>query len=135
MDKRYTQAVRMNKLHEALIAAGITPTLVEGDATSTSPGTFVHIVAPQTTAAVDAVVAAHDATIPGAAEQQAAQDASDLAAFPTRAQVASALTQLNTDLTTLSGSPTNAQLIAVLNRTVTNQRAIIRALSALVHRG
>ncbi len=61
-------------------------------------------------------------------------DDGDIAAFPSRVQVLTALTQLNADLTTLSGTPTNAQLVAILNRTVTNQRAIIKALAALVRR-
>lgn len=86
MDKTYQRAVRMGKLHEALIAAGITPTLVEGDAGGVTGdesilGTYVHIVAPQAEGAVDAVVNAHDATIPGASEQRQGADADALAAF------------------------------------------------------
>lgn len=85
-------------------------------------------------AAVDAVVAAHDASVLSLEQQQASSDQTDVTTFPTRAQVLAALSQLNTDLTTLSGTPTNAQLVAILNRTVTNQRAIIKALAVLVRR-
>lgn len=62
-------------------------------------------------------------------------DRDALASFPTRAQVQNALTQIDTDLTTLSSAITLAQATPILRRTVQNQRAVIRALTVLVYRG
>lgn len=87
--------------------------------------------------------------IEGGRDAQAASDRDDLAAFPTRAQVKAAIDELtgnlgilNTDINTLAGTPTNAQILVVLRHmaenqkdVMQNQRAIIRSLNVLVHRG
>lgn len=81
MDKTYSQPVRQLKLHDELIAAGITPSLVQ---VPREPGpiyTAVHIIAPQSEAAVDAVVAAHDPNTPSVIEQRDTADADALTAF------------------------------------------------------
>lgn len=65
-----------------------------------------------------------------AAATAAADSRSELAALKAIAQ--SALTQIETDLTTLGGSPTNAQVVAIVNRTIQRQRAIIKAMRWLV---
>lgn len=88
---------------------------------------------PEEIAAYDARRATAEAEATTLAQQQAAIDA-DLA--PTRtAQIQAALTQIDTDLTTLQASPTNAQVLAIIGRTLQRQRAVIRALARLADRG
>lgn len=81
-----------------------------------------------------AVVDTHDYK-QGTSYRQAQDDQSALDGFPTRTQVTNALSQIDADLVTLGGAITLAQAGPILRRTVQNQRAIIRALNVLVHRG
>lgn len=43
-----------------------------------------------------------------------------------------AITQIDSDLATLDGTPSNAQLIAILRRTLVNQKKIIRVVAKLL---
>lgn len=47
------------------------------------------------------------------------------------AKATAAITQIDNDLTTLGGSPTNAQVIAILSRCLTRQKAIIKGLQKM----
>jgi len=47
-------------------------------------------------------------------------------------KAALALAQIDVDLVTLSNTPSNAQVIAILQRTLQNQKKIIRVINRLV---
>lgn len=145
----FTKTVRWGKFLRELRAAVPSLTVPANPRTAPAPSLYVDTddvrgrvflvpppgAPPSVLAAITSAVNAHDPTTPDAFETMDNADQSDLDAFPTRAQVTNALGQITTDLTTLSGTPTNAQVVSILNRTITNQRAIIRALNVLVHRG
>lgn len=61
-------------------------------------------------------------------------DQATLTSFPTVAQIAADVTQINTDLATLNGVVTLVQIGPILRRTIQNQRTIMSALSVLVKR-
>jgi hypothetical protein len=136
MDKTYTVPVKIALLADQLVAAGIVPTLVEGTTT------WVHIVATDaTTAAVDAVVAAHDPTALSVVEQTTASDGASLndlvATYQTMVDKLNAIqadmATLTTHATTLSGVTvtTLAQVQATLRSLGTDLGMLVADVNAL----
>jgi hypothetical protein len=144
----FAKTVRWGKfLRELRVAV---PTLLVPDNPRTAPSPTLYVDTDDTTGrvfitpppgasqalrdAIAAAVSAHDSTTPDAFETTAAADQTNLDAFPTRAQVTSALAQIDADLVTLGGVITLAQAGPILRRTVQNQKNIIQALAVWVYR-
>ncbi len=79
-------------------------------------------------AAVDGVLAAHDASVLAPAQQQAQQDTLDLADL--RAQAAAILTRMTA--VEQAASPTNAQVIQAVKDEATAIKRLVKALGILV---
>jgi hypothetical protein len=134
----YRHAVRLTRLMDELLAALPALAPQDGEPQLRVEGTdeTVTVEVPYTVAraAVDAVVAAHDASQPSAAEQFALADRAALTEFPTRTQLLTAIAEIDADLATLQTTPTLAGLTPIVRRTLQKQKAMIRALGALVRR-
>ena len=113
----YPVAPRINKLHEELRAAGVTPGYVGGD----------YCDVPDAQAATaQAVIAAHDPATPSAGEQAEPQDATDLADY--RAQYQAMRDQATAGITAANSARTAAQT----DRAASNGTLSTANLSAMV---
>ncbi len=144
----YVKAINPDGLHAQLVAAipalapvpdSISPALNRAVYSLTYTTTDVWLTVPDSvaTADVDAVVAAHSVSVQTAAQQQATQDTSDLAAL--KAQYTTDLSDIDTALGLLPGatswtSLTAAQQTAGIKSILQRQRRTLKALVILVRR-
>jgi hypothetical protein len=115
MRLEYTVPHQLNALHDELIAAGIHPTYV-GDAPDDPDGVVLEVPDGTSTAAVQAVIDAHDPAAVAAAETARAQ------------QFAQDVQTVKTFMGTANGTATDAQRDAVFKAFVRVVRRVFREL-------